>query len=106
MRSRTWEHRSICGNRPTRTIERRYASTLVRTMAQWLDEDAGISVVLEARNEDLALLHLRLVERGSEEPYREQDNRPIGEALTRLGTHVNVRLPGNFQLVPDFRLFH
>ena len=92
--------------KPAGRIDRQaYASTLVRTMAQWLDEDAGISVVLEARNEDLALLHLRLVERRSEEPYREQDSRPIGEALTRLGAHVDIRLPGNFQLVPDFRLF-
>ena len=82
-----------------------YASTLVRSMAQWLDEDANISVVLEARNEDLALLHLRLVERRLEEPYRERDDQAIGEALRRLGAHVNMRLPGNFQLVPDFRLF-
>ena len=82
-----------------------YVSTLVHTMAQWLDEDAGISVVLEARNEDLALLHLRLVERQSEEPYRERDDRPIGEALRRLAAHIDIRLPGNFHLVPNFRLF-
>lgn len=74
-------------------------------MAQWLDEDASISVLLEARNEDLALFHLRLVERRSEEPYRERDDPSVGEALRRLGAHADIRLPGNFQLVPDFRLF-
>ena len=69
----------------------------------WLDKDASISVVLEARNEDLALLHLQLVER--QEPYIERDEQSIGEALRRLGAHVEMPLPGNFQLVPDFRLF-
>ena len=82
-----------------------YATALVRSMAQWLDEDAGISVLLEARNEDLALLHLRLVEREWEELYQERDDQAIGDALGRLGARVDMPLPGNFQLVPDFRVF-
>ena len=82
-----------------------YASMLVRSMVPWLDEDAGISVVLAARNEDLALLHVRLVERRSEEPYRERNDQAIGEALRRVAAQVHIPLPGNFQLVPDFRLF-
>ena len=88
-----------------RSDRQAYASTIVRTMTQWLDRDAGISVVLEARNEDLALLHLRLVERRWEEPYRERDDRLVGEALRQLGARAGMRLPGNFQVVPDFRLF-
>ena len=92
--------------RPADQSDRKsYASMLVRSMAHWFDEDANISVVLEARNEDLALLHLRLVERRSEEPYWERHDQAIGEALTWVGAHVDMRLPGNFQLVPDFRLF-
>ena len=82
-----------------------YVRTLGRSMKQWFDEDVNIAIVLEARNEDLALLHLRLVERQREEPYRERDDQAIGDALTRLATRVDVPLPGNFQLVPDFRLF-
>ena len=82
-----------------------YARTLVRSMVQWLDRDAGISVVLEARNEDLALLHIRLVERRRQEAYRERDDRFVGEALRQLSARASIRLPGNFQVVPDFRLF-
>ena len=84
---------------------RTYASTLGRSMKQWFDEDVNIAIVLEARNEDLALLHLRLVERQREEPYRERDDKAIGDALRRLAARVDVPLPGNFQVVPDFRLF-
>ena len=92
--------------RPSNWNDRQtYAKTLVRSMANWLDNDAGINVVLEARNDDLALLHLRLVQRSSGARYRERNDRTIGEALRRLGEHIEVPLPGNFQLVPDFRLF-
>ena len=50
-------------------------------------------------------MHLRLVERQWEEPYLERDDQEIGDALRRLTAHVDVPLPGNFQLIPDFRLF-
>ena len=82
-----------------------YANTLVRSMSQWFNNDAAINVVLEARNEDLALLHLRLVHRSGGRQYLERDDRDIGKALRRLGEHVEIPLPGNFQLVPGFRLF-
>lgn len=82
-----------------------YASTIGRALTQWFDEDVAISVVLEARNDDLALLRLRLVEAGWEEPYREIDDQEIGKAFGRLRAHVDMHLPGNFQLIPDFRLF-
>ena len=92
--------------KPADLIDRQaYANMLVHSMSQWLGNESAICVVLEARNDDLALLHLRLVQRSSEAQYREQDNRSIGEALRGLGKHIRVALPGNFQLVPDFRLF-
>ena len=92
--------------RPANMTDRQgYVKTLIRSMSQWLDKDAAISVVLEARNDDLALLHLRLLERSSETQYQERDNRAVGQALRRLGEHIEEHLPGNFQLVPDFRLF-
>ena len=82
-----------------------YASTLAHSLTQWFDEDVDINVVLEARNEDLALLRLRLVEGSLEDTYRERDDQAIGEALGQLRAHVEVNLPGNFQLIPDFRVF-
>ena len=82
-----------------------YAGALVGSLSPWFDENAAVNVVLEARNDDLALLQLRLVGRGSREPYGERNDRAVGEAFRRLGSQIGVRLPGNFQLVPDFRLF-
>ena len=82
-----------------------YADTLVGSLSPWFDGGTALNVELEARNEDLALLRLRLVDGSESEPYREGDDRDVGEALRRLGEQIDVALPGNFQLVPDFRLF-
>ena len=82
-----------------------YVSTLVSSLSPWFDENAAVNVVLEARNGDLALLRLSLVDRAGREPYQERDVHDVGSALRRLATQINVPLPGNFQLVPDFRLF-
>ena len=91
--------------RASRTHRQAYAMTLVSSMSQWIDKEAAICVVLEARNDDLALIHLRLVQRSGGSPYREFDDRAIGVALRGLERHMKIALPGNFQLVPDFRLF-
>lgn len=82
-----------------------YVGTLIDSLSPWFDENAAVNVVLEAGNADLALLRLRLVDLAEREPYREKDCRDIGEALRRLGEQTDVSLPGNFRLVPDFRLF-
>ena len=82
-----------------------YASTLVASLTPWFDENAIVNVVLEACNDDLALLRLRLMDPAGREPYLERDIRDVGKALRGLAGQLNVPLPGNFQLVPDFRLF-
>ena len=82
-----------------------YAGTLVGSLSPWFDERAAVNVALEAHNEDLALLRLSLVDGAEWEPYREGGDQDVGEALRRLGEQIGVALPGNFQLVPDFRLF-
>ena len=82
-----------------------YGSTLARSLSPWFDENAAVNVMLEARNDDLALLRLHLVGRENREPYGEEGDRAVGEALRRLATQLDVPLPGNFQLAPNFRLF-
>ena len=82
-----------------------YAGTLVGSLSPWFDENAAVNVALEACNDDLALLQLRLVDRTEREPYREENVQHVGDALRRLAGRIDVPLPGNFQLVPDFRLF-
>ena len=82
-----------------------YASMLIESLKPWFDESVVVNAVLEARNDDLALLRLRLADRAGREAYREEDDRDIGQALQRLADQIGLQLPGNFQLVPDFRLF-
>ena len=84
---------------------RAYAATLARSMAEWFDPDCTISIRLEARNDDLAVLRLALEEGRKEAGYIEEDDRSVGAVLTRLSEHVHQLLPGNFQLMPDFRIF-
>ena len=92
--------------RPAGPEEREtYASTLTRSMAQWFSDDTAVRVELEALNKDLALVHLRLVERQDWRAYRERNEETVGAALARLRARIDVPLPGNFQLFPDFRVF-
>ena len=88
-----------------RTDRESYAGTLVDSLLPWFDEDAAVNAVLEARNDDLGLMRLQLVDRAGREPYREGNVQEVGEALRRLAGQIDVTLPGNFHLVPDFRLF-
>jgi hypothetical protein len=82
-----------------------YASTLVRSMADWFDRNCGVGIRLEARNDDLAVLCLTLEERHRKTDYVEDNDRSVGDVLADLFKHIHQPLPGNFQLMPDFRLF-
>ena len=82
-----------------------YADALIRSMAEWFDPDCTISIRLEARNADLAVLRLTLEDRRKETGYTEESNGSVGTVLAKLSEHVHQPLPGNFQLMPDFRIF-
>ena len=82
-----------------------YADTLIRSMAEWFDPDCTIGIRLEARNDDLAVLRLTLEEGRRQAGYAEEDDGSVGDALAKLSEHVHQPLPGNFQLMPDFRIF-
>ena len=84
---------------------RSYAITLVRGMEEWFDRDCTIGIRLEARNDDLAILRLTLEEGRKKTGYTEKNNGSVGAVLARLPEHVHQPLPGNFQLMPDFRIF-
>ena len=82
-----------------------YADTLIRSMAEWFDPDCTIGIRLEARNDDLAVLRLTLEDGRKETAYAEESNGSVGAVLARLSEQIHQSLPGNFQLVPDFRIF-
>ena len=91
--------------KPANKSERKaYAATLVRSIAKWFERDCSIGVRLEARNDDLAILRLTLNEEQNPK-YIENCDKSVGETLANLFEHIHQPLPGNFQLMPDFRIF-
>ena len=84
---------------------REYARTLVGSLADWLEGDCSIGTRLVARNDDLAILRLSLRDGPGAFDYAEDDDQHVAAALSRLAEHVHQPLPGNFQTLPDFRVF-
>ncbi len=92
--------------RPSTTGDRRaYARTLADNLADWFDGNCTIGTRLVARNDDLAVLRLSLRDAAEGFDYAEDDNGSVTAALSRLAEHIHRPLPGNFQSIPDFRVF-
>lgn len=82
-----------------------YASMLVGSLDEWLDEGWTVNSSLDARNADIGILRLRLTPSRNAQPYRERTDNSLDQVLKRLWKNVQEPLSGNFQLVPDFRIF-
>ena len=89
----------------TPSDRRTYARTLVDNLVDWFEGDCSIGTCLMARNDDLAVLRMSLRDEPGAFDYSEDDDAPVGAALTRLGEHLQQPLQGNFQSMPDFRAF-
>jgi len=88
-----------------RNDRRTYAKTLTRGMVSWFEPQSTIGVRLEARNQDLAILCLTLEEGRGNLDYEEETDKAVGDVLADIFEHIHEPLPGNFQLMPDFRVF-
>lgn len=82
-----------------------YARALGRALGSWFDGDQIVNVSLEAHNTDLAILRLTLCPRNKEAPYTERGDPAVRDLLAQLFSNIHQPLPGNFQLMPDFRIF-
>ncbi len=89
----------------TPSDRRTYARTLADNLADWLDGDCGIGTRLVARNDDLAILRLSLRDEPRAFDYAEDGDESVAAALSQLAEHFHGPLPGNFQSMPDFRVF-
>ena len=83
---------------------RAYADVLIHALGEWF-RDQTVNVRLEAHNADLAVLRLTLNPKGDHVDYEERGDPAVRDVLARLFSNVHQRLPGNFQLMPDFRIF-
>lgn len=82
-----------------------YAQALVRALGGWFGGDQAVNIRLEAHNSDLAILRLTLCAKNKEAPYTERGDSAVRDLLTRLFSNIHQPLPGNFQLMPNFRIF-
>lgn len=89
----------------TASDRRTYARTLVDSLVDWFDGKSSIGTRLVARNGDLAILRLSLRDAQAAFDYDEDDEGSVAASLSRLVKQVRQPLSGNFQSMPDFRVF-
>ena len=78
-----------------------YARTLAASLGDWF-KGKKIDARLVARGADLAILRLHL---GGHEDYAEDAAGELSDVLEQLAAHIHRPLDGNFQLMPDLRVF-
>lgn len=84
-------------------VRRSYAEELTRALGAWLKKGETVSARLEAIGSDLGILKLSL---GTEiVSYTENGGASLAATLADLSRHIHQRLDGNFQLMPDLRVF-
>jgi hypothetical protein len=85
-----------------------YAETLKGALGTWLQPNTGIHIALAGLGKDLAALRLRLVTSGAKETgYYETlaSETALSEVLNRIWRSLPQSVPGNFQAIPDLRIF-
>jgi hypothetical protein len=90
---------------PTEPERREYAATLVRGVNVWLQTGTRLHASLEARNEDLGVLRLSLTGEDQQPAYVEEGNVLVDDALAKIMQNIHQPIAGNFQLMPDLRVF-
>ncbi len=80
-----------------------YATTLIASISKWLRNTATISARLEAYSDDLGILCLS--SEGKSATYTEVRDTAIADVLSSISEHIRQPLDGNFQLIPDLRVF-
>jgi hypothetical protein len=88
---------------PTRNDRESYARTLISRLDGWLKKGVEVNAALEASNADLAVLRLSLD--GAKKDYVEEKTESLQSTIARLAEHIHRPLDGNFQLLPDLRVF-
>lgn len=86
---------------PDQPQRAQYAQTLAISLGEWF-RGQGVDTRLIARSADLAILRVRL---GGQEGYSEDESSEVGAVLAELSSHIHQPLDGNFQLMPDLRVF-
>lgn len=93
--------------KPSTPEERQeYAKWLIGSLSEWLDSKSEVHARLEASNADLAILRLTVDSNSKKDTkYTERSDMSVNASLAEISQHLGRPLGGNFQLMPDFRVF-
>lgn len=90
---------------PTEPERRNYATTLLAHVDAWLQSGTSVYAALETMNADLGVLRLSFDSSKSTARYIEENGPVLHDVLSRISRHISQPLDGNFQLLPDLRVF-
>lgn len=90
---------------PTEHERQEYAATLVRSVDDWLQDGNHLRARLETKNADIGVLRLTIDGTDQPQTYSEEGGVALTDALSRITQHIHQPIGGNFQLMPDLRVF-
>ncbi len=82
-----------------------YAESLSYSLENWIAPPYRAISTLEGASKDLAVLAVRLVDDKKSPAYLSNQDQDIDKALAKIWHSLPKNLPGNFQLIPDLRIF-
>lgn len=88
---------------PNESQRKAYVQVLLQSVGGWFMPGTSIAARLEAFSGDLGILCLSLD--GGEPSYSEVADGSIAKVLSQIAAHIHEPLDGNFQLMPDLRVF-
>jgi hypothetical protein len=89
----------------TQSDRKAYAETLMEALSRWFSNDTSFFATLEAANNDVAVLSVRLTESRAKTLYFESGLEPLSKMLDWLSQRTTIAVSGNVQVTPDIRLF-
>lgn len=84
---------------------RTYARVLTQSLGECFDNEMGVSICLAARNQDTAILKLKLTDHAGRTAYTENTDDAFLDVLDRLSNAVSQSIVCNFQTIPDMSVF-
>lgn len=82
-----------------------YAESLSSSLEKWIESPFRAISTLEGVSRDLVVLAVSLVDNEQLPSYSNNQKQDIDEALSKIWRSLPQSLPGNFQLIPDLRIF-
>ncbi len=82
-----------------------YGEHLSKALTEWLSGSSRAVTELVGSSSDLAVISIRLTENTAIPLFQSNSNQDMDAILEKIWKVLPSKLPGNFQLIPDLRVF-